>query len=179
MKPLLAFCRLVDWISDKLAWLAAFAVLAASLISAGNALVRYALDISSNAWLEIQWYLFAATVMLGAPYVLRRNEHVRVDIFYSRLRGKAPVLLDLLGLMLFLVPVMAILLILAWPIFVRTFVSGEVSSNAGGLVRWPVMLMLPLGFALVGLQAVAEIIKRIAYLRGKNTLENPYEKPLQ
>jgi len=179
MKQLLAFCRVVDWISEKLAWIAACAVLAASLISAANALIRYGWDVSSNAWLEIQWYLFAVTVMLGAPYVLRLNEHVRVDILYSRLRGKAPVLLDLAGLVLFLVPVMSILLALSWPIFVRTFVSGEVSSNAGGLVRWPAMLMLPLGFGLVLLQAVAEIIKRIAYLRGATTLDAHYEKPLQ
>jgi len=179
MKKLLALCRIVDWISDKLAWLAAFAVLAACLISAGNALIRYVFDISSNAWLEIQWYLFAATVMLGAPYVLRRNEHVRVDIFYSRLRGKAPLLLDLLGLICFLLPVMAILLVLSWPIFVRTFLSGEVSSNAGGLVRWPAMLMLPLGFGLVCLQALAEIVKRLADLRGVSALDAQYEKPLQ
>ena len=179
MKQLLAFCRVVDWISDKLAWLAAYAVLAASLISAGNALIRYGWDISSNAWLEIQWYLFAVTVMLGAPYVLRLNEHVRVDIFYSRLRGKAPVWLDLAGFVFFLVPVMSILLALSWPIFVRTFLSGEVSSNAGGLVRWPVMLLLPLGFGLVLLQATAEIIKRVAYLRGATTLDAHYEKPLQ
>ncbi|HYB50130.1 MAG TPA: TRAP transporter small permease subunit [Burkholderiaceae bacterium] len=179
MKQLLVFCRVVDWISDKLAWVAAFAVLAACLISAGNAVIRYALDVSSNAWLEIQWYLFAVTVMLGAPYVLRRNEHVRVDIFYSRLHGRAPVLLDLLGLACFLLPVMAILFVLSWPIFVRTFVSGEVSSNAGGLLRWPAMLMLPLGFGLVCLQALAEIIKRVAYLRGAGGLDAQYEKPLQ
>ncbi len=170
---------MVDWISEKLAWIAALAVLAASLISAANALIRYSWDISSNAWLEIQWYLFAVTVMLGAPYVLRLNEHVRVDIFYSRLRGKAPVLLDLAGLILFLVPVTTILLMLSWPIFVRALLSGEVSSNAGGLVRWPALLLLPLGFGLVLLQAVAEIIKRIAHLRGVVTLDAHYEKPLQ
>lgn len=179
MKQLLAFCRIVDWINEKLAWLAAFAVLATCLISAGNAVVRYGWDISSNGWLEIQWYLFAATVMLGAPYVLRLNEHVRVDIFYSRLRGRAPVLLDLAGLICFLLPVMLILLGLSWPIFVRTFMSGEVSSNAGGLVRWPAMLMLPLGFFLVCLQAVAEVIKRVAFLRGRIAMEAHYEKPLQ
>jgi TRAP-type mannitol/chloroaromatic compound transport system permease small subunit len=179
MKALLAFCRIVDRINEKLAWLAAFAVLAACLISAGNALVRYAWDVSSNAWLEIQWYLFAVTVMLGAAYVLRLNEHVRVDIFYSRLRGKGPVLLDLFGLVCFLLPVMVVLLVLSWPIFLRTLLSGEVSSNAGGLVRWPAVLMLPLGFALVCLQAVAEIIKRIAHLRGQYAMDAHYEKPVQ
>ncbi|SPE28043.1 TRAP-type mannitol/chloroaromatic compound transport system, small permease component [Burkholderiales bacterium] len=179
MKPLLAFCRVVDWVNEKLAWLAAFAVLAACLISAGNALIRYAWDISSNAWLEIQWYLFATTVMLGAAYVLRLNEHVRVDIFYTRLRGKGPVLLDLFGLVCFLLPVMLVLLALSWPIFLRTLLSGEVSSNAGGLVRWPAVLLLPLGFAMVFLQAVAEIIKRIAYLRGEYAMDAHYAKPVQ
>ncbi len=179
MKLLLAFCRAVDWLNDKLAWLAAWAVLAACLISAANALVRYTWDVSSNAWLEIQWYLFAATVMLGAAQVLRRNEHVRVDIFYSRLRGKWPVLLDLVGLTVFLLPVMALLVALSWPIFVRTLLSGEVSANAGGLVRWPAMLLLPLGFALVCLQGLAEIIKRIALLRGREAQAPQYEKPLQ
>lgn len=176
---LLVFCRYVDLLNEKLAWVAAWAVLGACLISAGNALIRYGWDISSNAWLEIQWYLFAATVMLGAAYVLRRNEHVRVDIFYSRLTGRHQALLDLFGLLCFLLPVMLVLVVLSWPIFVRTLLSGEVSSNAGGLIRWPVMLLLPLGFALVSLQAVAEVIKRIAYLRGQYAMDAHYEKPLQ
>ena len=183
MKPfppaLLAFCRAVDALNAAIGWLAAAAVLAACLISAGNALVRYTWDVSSNAWLEIQWYLFAATVMLGAAYVLRRNEHVRVDIFYSRLPPRAQVLLDLAGLLLFVLPVIGLLLALSWPIFARAFASGEVSSNAGGLVRWPALLLLPLGFALLMLQALAEIIKRLAYLRGHATLDAQYEKPLQ
>ena len=179
MNALLRFCRIVDAINDRLGWIAAWAVLAACLISAGNALIRYGLDISSNAWLEIQWYLFAVTVMLGAAYVLRRNEHVRVDILYSRLSGRGQVLLDLFGLACFLLPVMALLLVLSWPIFERALVSGEVSSNAGGLVRWPAMLTLPLGFALLCLQAVAEIIKRIAYLQGRYRMDAQYEKPLQ
>jgi TRAP-type mannitol/chloroaromatic compound transport system permease small subunit len=179
MKRLLAFCRVVDAINDTLAWVAAGAVLCACLISAGNALVRYAWDVSSNAWLEIQWYLFAVTVMLGAPHVLRRNEHVRVDIFYARLRGKGTALLDLFGLVCFLLPVMAILAGLSWPLFLRALLSGEVSSNAGGLIRWPAVLTVPLGFALVCLQGAAEIIKRIAVLRGDLARETQYEKPVQ
>jgi TRAP-type mannitol/chloroaromatic compound transport system permease small subunit len=179
LAPLLVFCRGVDWINDKLAWAAAWAVLGACLISAGNALIRYGWDASSNAWLEIQWYLFAVTVMLGAAYVLRRNEHVRVDIFYTRLRGRQQALLDLFGLACFVLPVMSTLLALSWPIFLRTLLSGEVSSNAGGLIRWPAMLTLPLGFSLVLLQGVAEIIKRVAYLRGSYAMDAQYEKPLQ
>jgi TRAP-type mannitol/chloroaromatic compound transport system permease small subunit len=179
MKHLLQFCHWVDAINEKLGWLAAWAVLGACLISAGNALLRYGLDISSNAWLEIQWYLFALTVMLGAAYVLRRNEHVRVDIIYARLSGRGQVLLDLLGLVCFLLPVMLVMLALSWPLFVRTLLSGEVSSNAGGLVRWPAMVLLPLGFAMVSLQGVAEVIKRIAYLRGQFAMDAHYEKPLQ
>jgi len=183
MKPfppaLLAFCRVVDAVNEKLGWLASYAVLAACLISAGNALVRYSLDISSNAWLEIQWYLFGTTVMLGSAYVLRRNEHVRVDILYTRLSGRGRVLLDLGGLLFFLLPVMLLLAVLSWPIFLRALQSGEVSSNAGGLVRWPALLLLPLGFALLSLQAVAEVIKRLAWLRGHPMLDAHYEKPLQ
>jgi TRAP-type mannitol/chloroaromatic compound transport system permease small subunit len=194
--PLAAFCNGVDLLTEKISGLAAAAVLAACLISAGNAVVRYGWDTSSNAWLEIQWYLFATTVMLGAPHVLRRNEHVRVDILYSRLPGRWAVIVDIAGLALFLLPVMALLTALSWPVFARGFSSGEVSSNAGGLVRWPALLLLPVGFALVGLQGVAEIIKRILLLRaggGSAATADvpagpgaapaadpaPYQKPLQ
>lgn len=176
---LLAFCRAVDRLNEWLARLAACAVLAACLISAGNALVRYGWDLSSNGWLEIQWYLFAVTVMLGAPYVLRRNEHVRVDIFYARLGERGQALLDLCGLLVFLLPVMVLLTALSWPLFLRALQSGEVSSNAGGLVRWPALLTLPLGFAMMALQGVAEAIRRIAVLRGAAAIDARYEKPLQ
>jgi TRAP-type mannitol/chloroaromatic compound transport system permease small subunit len=165
------------------------AVLASCLISAGNALVRYGWDYSSNALLEIQWYLFAMTVMLGAAYVLRRNEHVRVDIFYARLPPRWMLAFDIAGLLLFLLPVTVLLALLSWPVFARALASGEVSSNAGGLVRWPVLLLLPLGFGLVSLQGVAEIIKRVLHLRAPpgaadgtadpEPLAAPYEKPLQ
>ena len=159
--------------------MAAFTVLAAAMISAGNAFIRYGFDVSSNGWLEIQWYLFAATVMLGAPLVLKLNEHVRVDLLYGKLKDKAPVYVDLFGLVLFLLPVMAMLTWLSFPLFVKMLVTHEMSSNAGGLIRWPAMLLLPLGFAWMFLQGLSEIIKRVAYLQGKFEMDTHYEKPVQ
>jgi len=179
MTILLKFALAVDWISHKLGKLAAVAVMSAAMISACNAFVRYGLDISSNAWLEVQWYLFAATVMLGAPIVLKLNEHVRVDIFYGKLKGHGPVYVDLFGLIFFLLPVMGVLAYLSWPLFMKMFLTGEVSTNAGGLVRWPAMLLLPLGFAWMFLQGVSEIIKRLALLQGKFQMDTHYEKPVQ
>jgi TRAP-type mannitol/chloroaromatic compound transport system permease small subunit len=183
MSLLLQFAKAVDALSAQLAKWGAWTVLAAALVSAGNAVVRYGLDASSNGWLEIQWYLFAAGVMLGAPYVLKVNEHVRVDIFYGRLQGKAPVWLDLFGLIFFLLPTMGFLAYISTPLFIKWFISGETSSNVGGLVRWPVALLLPLGFGLVFLQGLAEIIKRVAFLRNPEALGSElnlqYEKPVQ
>ena len=179
MTALLKLALAVDWISRRLGWAAAVAVLAAALISAGNAFIRYTFDISSNAWLEIQWYLFAATVMLGAPVVLALNEHVRVDLFYGRLKGKGPVYVDLFGLVFFLLPVMGLLFWLTFPFFLGMLRSGEMSGNIGGLIRWPAALMMPLGFGAVFLQGVAEIIKRVAYLNGSYAMTTHYEKPVQ
>ncbi len=179
MSKLLKFALGVDRISAQFGHIAALAVLAAALISAGNAFIRYGFDISSNGWLEIQWYLFAATVMLGAPLVLKLNEHVRVDIFYGKLKGNGPVYVDLFGLVLFLLPVMATLVWLSFPLFLKMYLTHEMSSNAGGLVRWPAMLMLPLGFAWMLLQGLSEIIKRVAYLQGKYEMDTHYEKPVQ
>ena len=179
MSKLLKFALGVDRISEQLGHVAAFCVLAAAVISAGNAFIRYGFDISSNGWLEIQWYLFAATVMLGAPLVLKLNEHVRVDLLYGKLTGNGPVYVDLFGLVLFLLPVMSMMAWLSFPLFVKMFVTGEMSSNAGGLIRWPAMLLLPLGFGWIFLQGVSEIIKRVAYLQGKFEMDTHYEKPVQ
>jgi TRAP-type mannitol/chloroaromatic compound transport system permease small subunit len=179
MKPLILIAEAIDWLNEKLCWVAAFAVITACLVSAGNAFVRYGLDVSSNAWLEIQWYLFAATVMLGAGYVLRMNEHVRVDLLYNKLPGNGRVYLDLFGLAFFLMPVVVTLAYLSWPVFMRAWTTGEISSNAGGLVRWPVLLLLPVGFSLLGLQGLAEIIKRVGYLTGTYAMDTHYERPLQ
>ncbi len=179
LPALLKFALAVDWIAEKLAQVAACCVLLAALISAANALSRYGLNLSSNAWLEVQWYLFAATVMLGAPFVLKHNEHVRVDIFYSKLTGQAPVWVDILGLLLFLLPAMALLTWLSWPLFWSMYQSGEQSMNAGGLVRWPVVFLLPFGFGCMFVQGLGELFKRLACLQGLYAMDTHYDRPLQ
>jgi TRAP-type mannitol/chloroaromatic compound transport system permease small subunit len=179
VKQLLAFAAVVDWINDRFGTLAKWAVVLSCAISAGNAIVRYGLDISSNGWLEIQWYLFAVCVMLGAAQVLRVNEHVRVDVFYGRMPSRMQAWVDLLGLTFFLLPSMAVMIYFSLPLFLRMYATGEMSSNAGGLLRWPAMLMLPLGFSMVMLQGVAEIIKRIGWLTHVHEMDLHYERPLQ
>ncbi len=179
MSGLLKLALGIDWISTRLSKLAGWAVLAAALISATNAVVRYGLDLSSNAWLEIQWYLFGTTVMLGAPLVLKLNEHVRVDIIYGKLRARGQVLIDLFGLIFFLLPVMGLLTWLTVPFFWNMFVTQEMSGNIGGLIRWPAGLLLPVGFGAMFLQGVAEIIKRVAVLTGDLEMTTHYEKPVQ
>lgn len=179
MNALLAFARLIDSITDKFGAVAKWAVIASCFISAANAIVRYTFDYSSNGFLEIQWYLFAACVMFGAAQVLRVNEHVRVDVLYGLYKGKTQVLIDIFGLIFFLLPVMAAMLYFSWPMFVGMYNSGEMSSNSGGLVRWPAMLTLPLGFSLMILQGLAEIIKRVGWLLGKYDMDIHYERPVQ
>lgn len=179
MKPLLALASWIDKLTDGFGAIAKWAVLAACLISAGNAAIRYALNYSSNAWLEIQWYLFAAVVMFGVSQVLRLNEHVRVDVLYGHYATRIKVWIDLLGLLFFLLPVMCVLLYLSWPLFMRMYVTGEMSSNAGGLIRWPVMLTLPIGFGLLILQGISEVIKRIGWLTHTYEMDTHYERPLQ
>jgi TRAP-type mannitol/chloroaromatic compound transport system permease small subunit len=179
MDGLLAFARFVDSLNDKFGAIAKWAVLASCFISATNAVVRYLLKYSSNSFLEIQWYLFAACVMFGASQVLRVNEHVRVDVIYGHLSGKKQVWVDLFGLIFFLLPVMVAMVYFSFPLFVKMFESGEMSSNAGGLMRWPAMLTLPLGFSLLILQGLSEIIKRIAWLQHKIEMDIHYERPLQ
>jgi len=169
----------MDWISEKFGILASWTVLFAAMISAANAFVRYGFDWSSNSFIEIQWYLFAYMVMVGAPIVLKLNEHVRVDLIYGKLKGNGPVYVDLFGLTVFLLPVVTLLLYLSWSYFTNTLMSGEMSQNAGGLIRWPAVMALPLGFAMMLLQGLAEIIKRVAYLQGKFQMDTHYEKPLQ
>jgi TRAP-type mannitol/chloroaromatic compound transport system permease small subunit len=169
----------IDWLSTQVGRLAAWCVLAACLISAGNAVSRYAAGISSNAWLEIQWYLFAGMVMLGGPVTLKVNGHVRVDLVYGNLPPRAQAWLDLVCSLIFLLPAAAVIGWLSWPLFEQSFGIGETSNNAGGLLRWPVKLLLPVGFALLFLQGVSEIIKRVAALTGHRDLAPRYVKPLQ
>jgi TRAP-type mannitol/chloroaromatic compound transport system permease small subunit len=179
MKPLLAFSRVVDAFNERLSYVANWLVLLSCLISAGNAFSRYAFSISSNAWLEIQWYMFGAMVMLGTSYTLKRNEHVRVDIVFSNLSTRKQIGVDIFGAILFLLPAALIMTYLSWPIFYNSWSENEISANAGGLVRWPVKIFLPLGFALLSLQGISELIKRVAMLTGHMEANLHYERPLQ
>ena len=179
MKLLLALSRAIDALNERLSWIADWLVFLSCLISAGNAFSRYAFSISSNAWLEIQWYMFGAVVMLGASYTLKRNEHVRVDIVYSNLSTRRQIGIDIFGGVLFLLPATLILTYLSWPVFYNSWVEGEISGNAGGLIRWPIKIFLPLGFALLSLQGISELIKRIAMLTGHMKADLHYDRLLQ
>ena len=179
MKALLSLSTAIDWLNTRIAVLANWMVLICCVISAGNAGSRYLFSESSNGWLEIQWYLFAGMVLLGGPYTLKMNEHVRVDLVYGMVSERTRIWIDIVGGFLFLLPICVILTYFTWPWFVEAWVGNEASSNAGGLVRWPVKLLLPVGFALMALQGVSEIIKRIAALEHVVDLEFKYEKPLQ
>jgi len=179
MKPLLALSRAIDALNERLSWIADWLVFLSCLISAGNAFSRYAFSISSNAWLEIQWYMFGAVVMLGASFTLRRNEHVRVDIVYSNLSTRRQIGIDIFGTILFLLPATIIMVYLSWPVFYNSWTEGEISGNAGGLIRWPIKIFLPLGFALLSLQGISELIKRIAMLTGHMKADLHYDRPLQ
>jgi TRAP-type mannitol/chloroaromatic compound transport system permease small subunit len=164
--PLLALSRLIDrfteWVGRWVAWL----VLGAVLISALNAAVRKAFNTSSNAYLEIQWYLFAAVFLLAAGYTLLRQEHVKIDVISGRFSKRTQIWIDVVGLVCFVLPLVWTVIHLSVPLVIRAYEMNEYSSNAGGLIRWPVFAMLPLGFLLLGMQAVSELIKRIAFLRG-------------
>ena len=179
MPAFLGVSRLIDSVSQFIGKIADYMVLLCCLISAGNAIVRYLFNYSSNGWLEIQWYLFAYIVVLGAAHALRNNEHVRVDVIYGSVSERARIWIDIIGLAVFLIPACFFLAFLCWPFFVIAYQQGEVSSNAGGLIRWPVKLMLFAGFALLVLQGISELIKRIAALNGLIQLDTKYEKPLQ
>lgn len=179
MGILLKFSGLIDWVNEKLASIANICVLLSCLVSAVNAMIRYAFDMSSNAWLELQWYMFAVVVMFGASYTLKKNEHVRVDVVYMGLSERNRLWVDLIGTVLFLMPACVLLGWLAWPFFMQSWVQNEMSSNAGGLLRWPVKFILPLGFALLAFQGISEIIKRIAALQGKIAIDSKYERPEQ
>jgi len=169
----------LDWLNERIGVVCNFLVLFAVVISAGNAMIRYAFSYSSNGWLEVQWYAFAFLVMFGAAYTLRRNEHVRVEIFYLMLSERGQMWLDLIGFVFFLIPVCLLLAYLAWPFAHESFVIGEQSSNAGGLIRWPVKFVLPFGFFMLALQGFSEAVKRYAALKGEFTIDAKYERPTQ
>lgn len=179
MKPLLAVAHAIDKVNEKAGLIALWMVLLATVVSAANASVRYAVNMSSNAWLELQWHMFAALVMLGAPVVLRYNEHVRVDVIYGKLAARTRAWIDLFGMIFFLLPGAMLIARMAWPWFVESWVSNEMSNNAGGLALWPAKLIMALGFGLLVLQGFSEIIKRIGYLTGRYEMNVQYEKPLQ
>jgi TRAP-type mannitol/chloroaromatic compound transport system permease small subunit len=179
MNGLVRFAGGIDRISRFFAWIAAWLVLLSALISAGNAASRYLFNLSSNAWLEVQWQMFAGVFLLGAAYVLERNEHVRVDLLYGGASQRRKLWIDVIGILCFLFPSTLVMAYFAWPFFLASYRSGEMSSNAGGLPVWPVKFLLPLGLALLFLQGVAELIKRIAALRGVANETIEYERPLQ
>ena len=166
MRLLLLLSRWVDAINQRIGAIVIWFVLAAVLISAGNAVIRKVFNVSSNSYLEVQWYLFSAVFLLCAGYVLLRNEHVRIDVIIGRLSKRAQIWIDIFGLLVFLLPAAVLIVWLSWPLFVRGYISGEMSQNAGGLIRWPVFALIPLGFGLLVLQALSELIKRIAFLQG-------------
>jgi TRAP-type mannitol/chloroaromatic compound transport system permease small subunit len=174
MKALLAISRAIDTLNEHVGRLTYWLILVAVLISAGNAVMRYTLNLSSNAWLEIQWYLFAFVFLFCAGYTLLHNQHVRIDILTAHLSGRRKAWIDILGTLFFLLPMAIAIMWLSWPVFVDAYQSHEISTNAGGLLIWPARLMVPAGFALLVLQGFSELIKRIAFLRGM--IPDPTEK---
>jgi TRAP-type mannitol/chloroaromatic compound transport system permease small subunit len=179
MRPLLALSNAIDLLNQKLGDICNFLILAACVVSAANAMIRYAFGYSSNAWLETQWYMFAIVIMFGASYTFKKNEHVRVEIIYLMLSERAQLWLDMIGTLCFLIPACLLLAYLSWPFFHQAYAVGEISSNAGGLVRWPIKFVIPAGFVLLALQGVSEVIKRIAALKGYVMIDAKYERPVQ
>ena len=175
MATLLQLSRLIDRMSELIGKSVAWLVLAAVLISALNAAVRKAFNTSSNAYLEIQWYLFAAVFLLAAGYTMLRQEHVKIDVISGRFTKRTQVWIDIIGLAFFVLPLVYTVVHLSLPLVIRSYVMNEYSSNAGGLIRWPVFALLPLGFLLLGIQAISELIKRIAFLKG--LVPDPTQKP--
>jgi TRAP-type mannitol/chloroaromatic compound transport system permease small subunit len=174
LNALLAVSRAIDAASERIGRLVYWLILAVVLISAANATIRKAFNYSSNAYLEIQWYMFSVIFLFGAGYVLLRNEHVRIDIIQGRLSARTQNWIDVFGLVFFLFPMAFVIMYFSWPLFMDSFTRNEVSTNAGGLIIWPARLMVPIGFFLLILQGASELIKRIAFLRGK--IPNPLER---
>ena len=166
MQGLLTLSRLIDGLNERVGRSMIWLVLIVVVISAGNAVFRFAFNMSSNSLLEIQWYLFSAIFLLSAGYVLKRNEHIRIDVIISRFSERTQNWIDVFGFLVFLLPMALIVAYLSWPVFTLAWTSGEMSANPGGLIRWPVRLMMPLGFLLLILQGLSELVKRLAFLTG-------------
>lgn len=173
------YIRCLDALSGVLGMVAAWALLAACLLSAGTAVLRYALSIGSNAWLEAQWYLFGLAVFAGAPLLLKLNEHVRVDVVYGGRSARTQAWIDALGLALVLLPVCALVVWLSMDFVLDSYHQQEHSPSAGGLLRWPIKAAIPAGFALLGLQGLAELFRRCLFLAGQGGPSAHYERPLQ
>lgn len=174
MQALLKLSRAIDWLSSQIGKYVIWLILASTVISGLNAVVRKVFNTSSNAYLEVQWYLFAASFLLAAGYTLLNQEHVKIDVVASHLSKRGQIWIDVVGFSLFLIPLCLTVLWFSIPFFLNGYRSGEMSGNAGGLIRWPVYLMMPLGFALLLLQGISELIKRIAFLMG--LIEDPTQK---
>lgn len=166
MTLLLKLSQLIDWISERVGKGAFWLVLIMTIISSGNAVVRFVFNYSSNGLLEIQWYLFAAVFLLCSPYTLQKNEHVRIDVLSGKLSPRGLAVIDIIGSLFFLLPMVVLVLYLSIPLVADSYKIGEMSANAGGLIRWPVKILLPLGFTLLALQGFSELIKRVAFLMG-------------
>lgn len=177
MQALLKFSKAVDWLNTQVGKYAIWLILASTVISGVNAIVRKVFNMSSNAYLEVQWYLFAASFLLVAGYTLLNNEHVRIDVVSSRLSRRGQIWVDVIGFTFFLTPICLAVLWYGIPFFLQGYASGEMSSNAGGLIRWPVYAMIPIGFTLLLLQGWSELIKRIAFLQGR--IDDPTVKRVE
>lgn len=167
--------NIIDAVNERIGRAMCWLVFLAVVTSSTNAAVRYVFSMSSNAWLELQWYLFAAIVMLCAGYTLRHDEHIRIDIIFGRLEERTRIWLDIFGALLFLLPVCIVIGVLSWPPVVESYVRNETSGDAGGLIRWPVKLLIPVGFFLLAMQGISETVKRIAFLKGAGP--HPAQRP--
>lgn len=167
MRILLAISRFIDAISLRVGQIVMWVTLIVVFISAGNAVIRKLFHVSSNAWLEVQWYMFGAMFLLASGYTLLKNEHVRVDVVSSRLSVRTQIYIEIVGVLLFLLPMAVLIMWLSWPMFVDSFVTNEQSSNSGGLVRWPVKLLIPVGFFLLVIAAISHLIKCVGFLMGR------------
>lgn len=167
MSFLLKISSLIDSLNQTIGRLVAWLTLIVVVVSATNAVIRKVFSISSNAWLELQWYLFGAIFLLAAGYTFLRNEHVRVDVLAQRFTRKTQVYIEIFGVILFLLPASILVFWLSMPYFYKSFILLEQSSNTGGLIRWPVKLLIPVGFGLLILSGVSHLIKLIGFLKGK------------